>query len=233
VLETIWDSPEIPILLINTILYFKVSSKRRSLKIFSWYLFIVFFVQILQFIINKRYLHYIIPESFTDYQIIRDALDHGNNLFLSHFYFIPQFILLSFFYRNLFKRKQQRLVLGILTLVLAILIVIFLRNPSIFYTFSIVEVFITSLPLVIYSIIHLYNGLSEKSRFLYINSGILIYLSASTLIFILGDYISRIKTENIDVRYIWNINQYLYIGFLIAIFLEWYYNLRHLKTKAE
>ena len=64
---------------------------------------------------------------------------------------------------------------------------------------------------------------------MYINAGILIYLTTSTLIFILGDYLSGIS--NAAVKNIWFINAVLYVTYLVLIFIEWWKNFRVIKNK--
>lgn len=205
-------------LFLNVILYFKTPSYRRSLIFFRSYLLIILIIQVTMAVI--RYL------------INIDIMSkEPGNLYLSHFYFISQFIFLSLFYYNLFKKKQLIIIKVLFPIVLIPLVIQYSFKPKIFYEFNILEVFITSFPIIVYSIIHLYNSLTEKTRFFYINAGILIYLSVSTLIFILGDFISGLDIELVEN--IWLINKYAYIGYLIFIFLEWKFNLQSYKIKVQ
>ncbi|WP_156112526.1 hypothetical protein [Lacinutrix jangbogonensis] len=108
-----------------------------------------------------------------------------------------------------------------------ILTIQYALNPSLFEKFNLLEIFITSFPLVIYSIFHLYNSLSKAGKFMYINAGVLIYLATSTLIFILGDYLINVDREiTADV---WFLNRVFYVGYLVLILIEWKKSL--LKTK--
>ena len=194
------------LIIINTFLYllsYKKHSKELTYKLFSLYL-------ICSVIINIG--------------VITLAAFREHNLFLSHYYFILQFIILSFFYRLLFETAQKRLVVFLLVLVLGILIILFTISPEIYFKFNTTEVFITCSPIIVYSVIHLYNSLSKPSKYMYINTGVLIYLTTSTLIFILGDYLSGSNTG--AVNNIWFINKVLYVIYLLLIFTEWWKNFR-------
>lgn len=205
------------ILFLNVILYFKTPSDRRSLIIFRSYLLIILIIQVTMAVIRHLIdLHYMDK--------------YPGNLYLSHFYFISQFTLLSLFYYNLLVKKKQLILIKVLfPIVIIPLVIQYSYKPKLFYEFNVFEVFITSFPIIIYSIIHLYNSLTEKTKFFYINAGILVYLSVSTLIFILGDFLSGLDLKQVDN--IWYINKYSYIGYLILIFLEWKFNLSKVKLK--
>lgn len=147
------------------------------------------------------------------------------NLYLSHFYFGTQFVLLSFFYRVLFVNRLQKILVNIImVLVLGTLIVKYIIEPNLFYKFNTFEIFACSFPLVVYSIIHLYNSLTRKGVFMFINAGILLYLSISTLIFILGNFIASI--DKTLAQNIWFFNKVLYIIYLLFFLVEWYKNIR-------
>ena len=143
-----------------------------------------------------------------------------DNIYLAHFYFISQFICLSLFYRSLFNAHQRRVVVVILYLVLIALGVQYFSDPELIFNFNLFEIFITSFPLVVYSIVHLYNSLSKKGQYMYLNSGVLIYITSSTLIFILGNYLHEVLHKDSSI-YIWFINKVLYVVYLLLILVEW------------
>ncbi|WP_452224921.1 hypothetical protein [Lacinutrix chionoecetis] len=189
---------------INSIMYLKtitIDKQNKALKYFTIYLVLTFIVLTSSIMI-----------------VLLD--DEPNNLFLSHFYFIFQFVFLSLFYRELFTRNQVKYVHIISGLVIAVLVIQYATKPSLFYKFNLLEILITSFPLILYSILHLYNSLTKLGKFMFINAGVLIYLSASTLIFILGDFLSQLDGKHV-VRYIWFINKILYVGYLLLILTEW------------
>ncbi len=187
---------------------YKKNHRNLSFRLFSIYLIMSLIVNLSVFILAQFKIH---------------------NLYFSHYYFILQFILLSLFYRTLFSKNQRRIVLIVLGVVLCLLVIQYALWPELYFKFNTTEIFLTCFPIVVYSMIHLYNSLNNSPKYMYINAGILIYLTTSTLIFILGDYLSGIS--NAAVKNIWFINAVLYVTYLVLIFIEWWKNFRVIKNK--
>ncbi|PTX63118.1 hypothetical protein C8N46_102521 [Kordia periserrulae] len=148
-----------------------------------------------------------------------------NNLHLTHYYLITQFILLSLFYYSLFKSKAQKLLVSIIlvTVVLVLMIQSYLM-PQLLYRFNLTEILLTSLTIVFYSIIHFYNSLSEVKKFTYINSGIFIYVLSSTLIFCSGNIMTELDPSINHL--VWFMNVVLYLVYQILITIEWFRNFK-------
>lgn len=203
IINTILEYLEYALILVILYLYSKhntIQGFKRQFKILYWY----FIVQSLILMVSTALPYFKI-----------------GNLFVSHFYFILQFIFLSLFYKSLFSLRQKQFVNALLVVILPVIGVHFYFNPDKIWTFNVLEIFLTSIPLVIYSIMHLFNSLTQKKVFLYVNVAILMYLSSSTLIFILGEILtSMTRTMVLDI---WMINKFLYVGYLILYILEFYY----------
>ena len=145
---------------------------------------------------------------------------HINNLFLSHFYFTLQFIILSLFYYQLLKENyQKKIIIFNLIVCLTILSIQYALDWSLFYRFSLLEIFITSLPIIIYATFHLYNLLNEKRKFYYINIGLLIYLFGSTIVFLTANLLISLDNK-MPFRYIFDLNVYLYVVYQLFILYE-------------
>jgi len=176
------------ILFINVIFYSKGFFQNIKKKAFGYFYFYIVFVFLFQIIF---FLFWYYKE---------------NNIFLSHFYFIIQFILLSFFFRKLFKNKiQKRINNFILIGVIFIIAFQYVYNPDLFQKFNLFEITLTSIPLIMYSVLHFYNILGKEKEYFYINSGVFIYLSGSTLLFVAGNYIvssNSILNKSIGIRVI-------------------------------
>lgn len=201
-LDNIFQYLTLGLLFVNVELYLR--SHNLFSKVMAYNLLIIYIVLNL---INSVTIEYLYHEKI-------------ENLYLSNFYLIFQFILFTYFYLHLFKNKKQKIyVKTLFVVVLSILTIQYLINPLDFFYFNLLEVFLTSLPLITYSIIHLYNSLVTEGKFLYINAAILIYLSSSTLIFFLGNYLRAISKD--DANIIWLILKILYSIFLILYTLEW------------
>jgi len=199
------------ILAINLLLYYKSYStnKNKAVKLLTYYLAITLLIQL-----STKILHYY----------------KAPNLFLSHIYFLSQFICLSFFYKLLlFDRVKQAYVKHITIIILAFVIISFIIDGSLIFKFNLFEIIITSLPLIIYSILLLYKLISIKSNsFIYINIGVLFYLLSSILIFLSGNLINNLP--GIFNTITWLANVTLYLLFQLFIFYEWYKNL-HVKKE--
>lgn len=211
ILKLIFRYSGILLLLFCVVLYIKnfVKAESDTLKYFIYYLVVTFCVQLYSMIL---------------------AHFGENNLYLSHFYFVPQFLLLSCYYKKLFSNFQKKIVNGTLVIVLIILAFQYVMTPSLFAQFNVLEIFITSFPIVVYSIMHLYNSLTKKGDYLFINAAVLLYLSTSTLVFILGDYFATLGKSKLVVN-IWDFNRVVYIVFLLLILAEWKTSIKPIKNK--
>jgi len=191
------------LLAINILIYFKrFLTKKKVFKIFSFYLLTMCIVQLTAHAYNVL---------------------NKNNLFLSHYYFIGQFLFLSFFYSKLIN--QITLIKVLTSIVFLCLIVQYSIYPEKYFTFNLFEIILCSITLIIYSFLFFIKNIDgKKTHFLYINSGVFIYILSSTLIFSSGNLMSRFsKSVN---TFIWTINGLLYIFYQILIFVEWYKNFR-------
>lgn len=189
------------LLFLNLVLFAKCFlSQGKAFSIFTFYLVLMFVIQISSNIMSKLNI---------------------NNLYLSHFYFIGQFIVLGLFYGTIFKTqklKKNILLLGLMGL--AVILVQYIFDPSQFFKFNLFEISITSLLVLIFAVIHLYNMLTEKKEFYYINWGIIIYLSGSTILFIAGNLVVTFNREY--TIWPWILNSFLYIIYQLFITYEWY-----------
>ncbi|TDO94011.1 hypothetical protein EV145_11933 [Flavobacterium sp. 245] len=197
------------LLLLNFILYGLGFFKNNlAYKFFTVYLFILSGVQLSSYIIKQM---------------------GGNNLYLSHIYFIGQFIALSFFYLQLVKDPFQQKAIKIgFVLVLSTLVIQYSLKPEMFFKFNLYEIFITSFLLIIYAVFHFYNMLDEKKEFYFINMGLLLYLFASTILFLIGNLTAKFSK---DVSLItWMINAILIIVYHLFFLYEW--KVSYFRTKT-
>lgn len=186
--------------MLNTLLYCKVFLKQeKAFKIFTIYLIGTILIQIASKIVSILY---------------------GNNLFLSHFYFIGQFVLLSLFFKNLYEFKIQKTVANwILITGCLILAAQYTLEPEVFFKFNLFEIFLTSFLTILLAGIHLYNLLTERKVFYYCTIGILLYLSGSTILFFVGNLTSVLSKEYKFLP--WTLNAVLVVVYHIFILFEW------------
>lgn len=144
------------------------------------------------------------------------------NVFMHHFYELFQFVILSYFFSLLLKTRTQLLTVYILLIVLPIFLLSrYLNNPNLFFEYNLFETYLTTIPIIIYSSMHLYNNLGEKSEFYYGNVGLLFYLFTSTFIFLLYRLVVIFDIEDTINDLMININitlQYIKFAFF---FYQW------------
>lgn len=187
---------------LNLILFLIKINKRRpkSFLIFTFYLLIIALVQYYSSCLSGK---------------------GENNLFLSHVYFISQFVILSFFFLEILQTTFQKRVLKIsIPVCLIILGIQYYFDTELFYKFNLFEIFITSFLLIIFSMFHFYNILNESKKYYYINAGILLYLFGSTVLFISGNLIATFEISSSEI--VWMLNSFLYIVYQIFILTEWW-----------
>ena len=149
------------------------------------------------------------------------------NLFLFHYYFISQFLFLSLFYYYLIRRKW---IIITIVFVLGILGYQYIDNPSLYYQYNAIGLAITQIVLVLYTIIHLYNSLSQNSDFVIVSSGLLMYLLSSIIIFASGNLVFDLNISEEVSRLLNDLNAVLYLVFQVLVLIEWWRNYRPKKV---
>jgi hypothetical protein len=198
------------ILVINTFLFFKSYRKKTvAFKIIAFYLLYVLIIQLRMDYLKSHRIH---------------------NIHLTHFYFIGQFLFLSFFFILEFKNKLLSNIIRIyLFMALFSLAVCYFVYPKFLTEHNIFEVVVTSIPLIAYSFIFLVKRIDpDNKKFLFFNSGLFLYITCSTLIFVAGNLKSDMKI------FIWIFNAFLFLVYQILVSIEWYKNFRkpiHLKKR--
>jgi hypothetical protein len=89
-----------------------------------------------------------------------------------------------------------------------------------FFEYSLLESYLTIMPIIIYATMHLYNNLGRRADFYYANLGLLFYLFTSTFLFLLYELMTLLNV-NEYYKNIVNINivlQYIKFGFF---FYQW------------
>ena len=144
------------------------------------------------------------------------------NVFMHHFYDLFQFVLLSFFYAFLLQTRKQLQILYITFIILlSFLSIRYMLYPELFFEYSLLESYLTTMPIIIYATMHLYNNLGQRTEFYYANLGILLYLFGSTFIFLFYELNSILDRNNEFNKNLSTINltlQYIKFGFF---FYQW------------
>lgn len=144
------------------------------------------------------------------------------NIFMGHFYDLLQFVLLSYFYGNLLNTRKQLYTVYLLLIILPFfLLARYVFNPEMFFEYSLLEMYLTTIPIIIYATMHLYNHLGKKTEFYYVNIGLLFYLFGSTFIFLLYELLTTLDFSKDVTNKIFTMNmilQYIKFGFF---FYQW------------
>lgn len=191
------------LLFVNVVLFsIRLGTRGKANKMFMVYLLVILVIQLISGYLSSLTI---------------------NNLFLSHFYFVGQFICLSLFYKSLFKNHLQKKIINIgFVCCFVILGIQYGFEPNLFFSFNLFEIFLTSFLLIIYSVFHFYNMLIGKKEFYYINIGIMLYLLGSTILFFVGNLTALMSAEMSKIT--WVTNALLYVIYQLFIAFDWYKN---------
>jgi hypothetical protein len=142
------------------------------------------------------------------------------NLLLVNVFFIGQFILLGFFFKSFFIIKnQKKYLLWSLLSGLLLIIIESIYDYGLFFEFNLFEIILTSLLLVSYAIMHLYNQLTTEKVYYYITIGVIIYMLSSTVLFLVGNLTNDLSDE---FKYLsWQLNAFLFIVLQLFYIYEW------------
>ena len=190
---------------LNTLFYFKSFTRNsKAFKTFTYYLLAISIIQVTTYVLTE----------LTDY-----------NLYMSNVYIIAQFIVLTFFYRQLLKYK---ILLYIGALVVAFLAYQYIDEPSLFLRYNSIGIALTQGLIVFYSLFYFYSSLTKKeSEFLLINLGIFLYMVSSSLILASGNLVFNFDLiSKEDYILLLTLNNAFYLIFQLLIFIEWYKNFR-------
>jgi len=146
----------------------------------------------------------------------------NSNFFLSHYYFIFQFITLNvFFYKSFSSKRLKQIMVIVFVSVLFFLGFQYYKRPSLYWEFNLVEVAITSIPLLFYAFYFIVSNLkADKHNYFYFCNGLIIYVMSSAGIFLSGNTDSVILTEPFILDF-WFFNSLFYILYQFLIYKEW------------
>lgn len=188
-------------LFINSLLYLKtIKGKDKAYKAFTSYLVVLFIYETICTVVG--------------------ILKPNENIFLSHYNFNFQFLLLSLFFYLLIKNRIiKRVILLNLVIVWSLLAIQYYHQPQLYWQFNIPEIVTISLVLIGYSLIYLYQTLGEEKRFYYVSIGIILFYLCGSIIFMSGNLeLVFCYQPYIDI---WVLNSLFFITFQWLTFKEW------------
>lgn len=142
------------------------------------------------------------------------------NLVVVNIFFIGQMIILGLFYNSLTQIKSQKVFIKIsLALALLVLAIQFSINSSEFLKFNLFEITLTNLLIVVFALFHFYNMLTENKTYYYTSVGVVFYLLASTVLYLIGNL--SVGLSN-DLKLLsWILNSFLVLCFQLFILFDW------------
>ena len=189
-------------LLFNSILFIKTrKGKDKNYKCLTFYLAILFIVELACNIIGIS--------------------KPNSNFFLSHYYFIIQFIVLSLFFHQIFDNKKLKVFIFFNLIVIGFILAYqYYNTPNLYWEFNLLEIGLTSSLLIFYSIIYFYRHLKSTFDYFYFCFGLTFYLTSSMLIFLSGNT-TLVFFEKPFYFDIWLFNSLFYIFYQFMVFKEW------------
>lgn len=142
------------------------------------------------------------------------------NLVVVNIFFIGQMILLGIFYNSLTQVKSQKIFIKIsLAAALLVLAIQFGIDSSQFTKFNLFAITLTNLLIVIFALFHFYNMLTESKTYYYTSVGLVFYLLASTVLYLIGN-LSLGLSDNL--KYLtWQLNNCLVVCYQFFILYDW------------
>lgn len=142
------------------------------------------------------------------------------NLVVVNIFFIGQMILLGIFYNSLTQIKSQKIFIKIsLVIALLVLAIQFSMDSREFTKFNLFEITLTNLLTVIFALFHFYNMLTESKSYYYTSIGLVFYLLASTVLYLIGNLSLGLSD---DLKYLtWQLNNCLLLCYQFCILYDW------------
>ena len=145
---------------------------------------------------------------------------HIKNLFLMNLFFIGQMMVLGLFYSSLTYLKNQKTVIHTIMAInmLAIGVQSWFDYEQ-FFKYNLLVIVITNLSVIVFAVFHLYNMLTAEKKYYYVTIGVILYLLASTMVFVVGNINAKLS---MDLRFILvTFNSILLIFYYLLILYEW------------
>lgn len=188
------------LLLLSILIHlFHLVKKGGHYIVFSVYLLFIFILEVYFHILRNRDI---------------------SNIFLTHYYFIGQALILSVFYKKLLISKQTKKIQWLLNLILYGVLILNIVFGNYRYTlFDHVEVIITNLTVIVNILLYLYDHIDKPKVYYISTAALLVYTISSTTVFLSGNLLLSMNKPGYT-RYIWTINIILFLLLQASILYE-------------
>lgn len=145
---------------------------------------------------------------------------HRSNLVVMNLFFIGDMILIGLFFASILKSEKQKIIVKrAIVLALLVLSVQLVLDSSQLYKFNLFEIALTSLLLVVFALLHLYQMLTDKKNYYFFTIGVILYMSGSTILYLVGNLTVNLP-DNFKLI-TWGLNAVLIIVYQLFILYEW------------
>lgn len=162
-------------------------------------------------------------------------LNQMNNLYVSHFYFIIQYVLVSLMFGELISSDRMKRFIRYSVIVIPVgFVVQYCLDTTLFYKFNIIEVLVCLLLPVFYAIVFLYKSLdSGNKKWILFTSGLIIYFLSSSVVFSGANYFIAHLLEKLSSFHadFWLINNIIYVIYQLLITIEWFKSFKNTALK--
>jgi|GEM_PF-6950136 len=163
------------------------------------------------------YLVYVLAVE-TGFHVLRNM--YVNNIFLAHYYFIGQAVLLNLFYFRLLEsgrlKRMQLITTAVLSMAVIVNIAIRKHNNE---TFDLLEVVLCNTSVVVCMLLYLYDRIDKQKIYYLSTASLLAYTIASTIIFVSANLIISLRSPAYT-RYIWTLNIILFVLLQLVILYD-------------
>lgn len=171
----------------------------------------------------KSFYFYLLIWFLTEFFALYILLVHKlPNLFLYHFFYIAQFITLSFFYYFLLRIRAIK---WIAVVILIFIMIQHILEPGLFHKVNHLGLFLTCLALIGYAMAYFFRLLAvEKTIYLYVNLGIFLNTLVTVLVFATSNFVTQeVFSSLLKFNIIFN------LIFQVLVLIEWFKHHRHFK----
>lgn len=187
-------------LILNLFIYYKFKKLSNVLRLFGVFTTILFAIALISIVISRI----------------------GKfNLPYFHLFLFIQWAWLSTYYLQLHWGKMRTMLAILATLATIYFAIHYAQNwPNVIMQLGGSPYFISNIIFIVYAVVYYFYNLMSKTslKYPYINAGVIIYFSGSSVIFLFGDYLKVIPLDK--QIFLWIFNAILHIAFLALILIE-------------
>jgi hypothetical protein len=185
--------------------------------------------------LSQAYLFHTLYLGFALFVLIglKTCFENNINVYsISHPFLILRFLLLSLFYYFIIKNGfQRKIIICSVILIPIILFVQYLMQPNLFFVFNLLEIVLTTIPLILFGMFYFYNSIGKTKKYYYVNYSLVIYQTGNFILFLAANlYLFKFNILSLTVM---NINSALSIICSCFVFWDWKVNFYNSKNNKN